>query len=182
MTFKLIKPVRFSLQLRPGASRHLYVHQIKRMIQDNKTLHPGMAKTLKMLRKARKSFIELAPLKEIIIDGMNYCHYERSVAKKDTEGKLTEGRHTGWLKTYWCKEERVSFDKDAKVHIGNILQEMQDLGYEFFDKKVIDIEDTKGSEYMAYLESQTTHCKPLDDEEEDEEEEEEIKEEEKNVN
>ena len=170
MDFKLIKPVRFSLQLRQGASRHLYVHQIKRMIQDNETLHPGMTKTLKMMRKARKAFIELAPLKEIVIDGMNYCHYERSVAKKDDKGKLTEGRHTGWLKTYWCKEERLSFDKDAQKHMENILLEMVGLGYEFFNRKVIDTEDKQGSEYMAYLESQTTHCKPLDEEEEEDKE------------
>lgn len=116
-----------NLQLKEGASPHLYVDTIKAMIAENTSLHPQMRKTLQLLKKANQPFVLLATRKEIIFDLDNFRHFERAVAPKET----------GWLKTYWSPEEKESCQNNPQKHVKNILNSFKDLGYEFFDPKSV---------------------------------------------
>lgn len=134
-----MKPIRFSLKLKEGKAPHLYISDIKKLIENDKTLHPQMEQTLKLLKKRRQPFIELATLKELVFDVKNYRHFERSI----------EPRKIGWLKTYWSIEEQEQCDKDPEAHVKFILQSMEKIGYEFFNP----VQCT--DDFIEYLESMT---------------------------
>ena len=132
------KPFRASLKLKKGKSPHLYVSQIKAIMKDDTSMHPMMKKTLKMLKKTRTPYIMLSTIKEVVIDPMNHRHFDRSVNPKGN-----------WVCTLWSEDEIIQYKKDKEAHIKAIFKLFENLGYEFYDSKVI------SEEYMKMLEDLT---------------------------
>lgn len=115
--------VRFTLKLKEGKSPHLYVSQIAKLMEGDKTLHPMMKRTLLMLKKTRTPYIFLSTKREIIIDEDNLRHFERAV----------EPRPSAWIVTYWSDEEVEQHNEDPDAHLKAFMNMMEGLGYEFFN-------------------------------------------------
>jgi hypothetical protein len=115
---------RVSLKLKDGKSPHLYVSQIAAMMSEDKSLHPLMAKTLKMLKKTRTPFIMLPVLKEVVIDQLNFRHFDRSAEPRGN-----------WVCTLWSDDEIKDHKKDPEGHVKAIFKFFEVLGYELFDFK-----------------------------------------------
>lgn len=136
---KITKPFRVSLKLKEGKSPHIYVTQLKVLMEEDTSLHPMMEKTLKMLKKTRTPFIMLAPLREIVLDPMNYRHFDRSAEPRGD-----------WVCTLWSEDEIKQHNKDADGHIKAMFHMFESLGYEFYDSKEC------SDEYMQMLEDLTS--------------------------
>jgi len=132
------KPFRLSLKLKEGKSPHIYVSQLKVLMEDDTSLHPMMEKTLKMLRKTKTPFIILATIREVVIDSENFRHFDRSA---DPRGD--------WVCTLWSEEEIKEHKKDAEGHIKAMLHLFESLGYEFFDSKEVSLDYLKTLEDMT---------------------------------
>lgn len=128
---------RMTLKLQEGKPPHLYLNQLKQLIEGDKTLHPMMEKTLKMLKRTRTPFIYLSTKREVIYDGDNFRHFDRSASP-------TPG---AWICTIWSEEEAEQYKKDKKGHMEAFMKMMQKLGYEFFNTTQI------SDEYLKTIES-----------------------------
>lgn len=133
------KPFRVSLKLKEGKAPHLYVAQLKVLMEEDTSLHPMMAKTLKMLKKTRTPFIMLAELREVVVDPLNLRHFDRSAEPRGD-----------WVCTMWSEEEIKQHNEDPEGHIKAMFNLFEKLGYEFYDSK----ECTQ--EYMKMLEDLTS--------------------------
>jgi len=132
------KAFRISLQLKEGKSPHIYLTQLKEMMKDDTSLHPMMAKTLKLLKATRTPFIMVPRVKEVVIDPLNFRHFDRAAEPRGD-----------WVVVLWSQEEVRQHIKDAIGHIKSILSFFEKLGYELFNYQ----ECT--SEYIASLEALT---------------------------
>jgi hypothetical protein len=135
---KIQKPFRISLKLGEGKSPHLYLVQLQKIMADDKSLHPMMARTLKMLKKTRTPFILLATIREVVIDPINFRHFDRSV---DPRGD--------WICTLWSDTEIKEHLNNPDGHIKSILKLFMELGYDLYDSKTI------SKEYLTSLEELT---------------------------
>lgn len=133
------KPFRVSLKLMEGKSPHLYVSQLAQLMKDDTSLHPMMEKTLKLLKKTRTPFIMLPKLREVVIDSMNFRHFDRTAEPVGA-----------WVCTLWSNEEIAQYKKDSKGHIKAMFNLFTILGYEFYDSKECTLE------YMQMLEDLTS--------------------------
>jgi len=133
------KPFRISLKLKEGKSPHLYVSQLKVMMENDTSLHPMMKRTLLMLKKTRTPFILLAKTREVVIDPLNSRHFDRSVEPRGT-----------WICTMWSEEELKEHTKDSQGHIRAILKLFESLGYELYDSQPCSVD------YIEMLEDVTS--------------------------
>ncbi len=107
----------------------MYLVQLKELMKNDKSLHPMMEKTLKLLKKSRTPYIMLSRLREMVIDPNNLRHYDRSAEPKGD-----------WVCTIWSEEEAESFRNDSEGHIKSMFNMFEGLGYEFYDSKEVTIE------------------------------------------
>jgi len=115
------------LKLSDDASPHLYVDKLKSLMEGNKTIHPNMKKTLKLLKKSGQPYIMLAHVKEVVFDVPNYRHFERAL----------EPKPTGWLRTNWSEEEKEQCNADQKSYIREVLNFFKLLGYDLYDPEPV---------------------------------------------
>lgn len=120
---------RIFLKLKNKAAPHLYVDELKKLMANDKTLHPQMKNTLLLMKKTRMPFIRLAEVKEMVFVPEQYMHFERAL----------EPQILGWVKVNWSDEEIEDFKKDSKKYIKNVLEMFIKMGYDFYDK--IDVEE-----------------------------------------
>jgi len=120
-----MKPFKITLKLREDAAPHLYIHQLKKQMEDDNYLHPMMKGALLTLKKARMPFIRLAQTKEIVLVPNKHMHFERA----------TEPEIHAWGKVEWTEEEIESFEKNPKDYIKQILKVYDLWGYEFFNEE-----------------------------------------------
>ena len=133
------KPFRVTLKLKEGKSPHLYITQIQEMMKNDTDLHPMMEKTLKLLKKTRTPFIMLAPLREIVLDPLNFRHFDRSAEPRGD-----------WVCTLWSEDEIKQHREDPEGHIKASLKMFEALGYELFNAEAI------SDEYLRSLEELTS--------------------------
>jgi len=132
------KPFRVSLKLKEGKAPHLYLVQLQSIMDEDTSLHPMMEKTLKLLKKTKTPYIVLAKLREVVIDPINFRHFDRSA---DPKGP--------WLCTLWSKEEIAQHKKDSQNHIKAVFDLFNKLGYDFYDSQPCN------PDYMQMLEGLT---------------------------
>jgi len=133
------KPFRFSMKLAPGKSPHVYIGQLKVIMEEDTSLHPMMEKTLKMLKKTRTPYIMLATIREVVFDPLNGRHFDRS---SEPNGP--------WVCTLWSEEEIRQHAKDPEGHLKASMKLFEALGYELFDSSVVT------EDYVKSLEELTT--------------------------
>lgn len=134
------KAFRVSLRLKEGKSPHLYLVQIKEIMKDDVSLHPMMEKTLKLLKKTKTPFIMLSKLRELVVDPLNFRHFERSADPKGS-----------WVCTLWSEEEMIQFKANPDEHIKAMFHLFESLGYEFYDTQLI------SQDYLEMLENITAN-------------------------
>jgi hypothetical protein len=108
-------------------------------MKEDTSLHPMMYKTLQMLKKTRTPFIMLASLREVVIDPLNFRHFDRSAEPRGD-----------WVCTLWSEEEIKQHNKDEEGHIKAMFSLFEKLGYELYDSKECSLE------YMKMLEDLTS--------------------------
>jgi len=136
---EITKPFRISLKLKDGKSPHVYINQIKAIMENDTELHPMMAKTLKLLKKTRQPYILLANLREVVVDPLNLRHFDRSAEPRGN-----------WVCTLWSEDEIKQHKKDPEGHIKAMFHLFESLGYEFYDTKEV------SSDYILMLEDLTS--------------------------
>jgi hypothetical protein len=130
---------RISLKLVEGKSLHLYTIQIKQIMANDTSLHPMMERTLKMLKKTRTPYVMLSSLREVVIDPLNFRHFDRSAEPKGD-----------WVCTLWSEQEMKEHIANPDEHLKAILRMFQKIGYDLYDSQVVT------SEYIKTLEDLTS--------------------------
>lgn len=123
------KAFRISMRLKDGKQPHLFVTQLQKIMENDKELHPMMARTLKMLKRTRTPYIMLATLREVVFDPLNFRHFDRSA---EPRGK--------WVVTMWSESEIADYLKNPEEYIKAALKLFESLGYDLFDSKVVTTE------------------------------------------
>ena len=129
MATNYLKPFRLSSKIIDGKPRHLFIKQLKDLMDSDSSLHPMMDKTLKMLKKTRSQFIMLATIREVVFDPLEKRHFDRSAEPRGD-----------WTCTLWSNEEIEQHEKDPKGHIKASLKLFEGLGYEMFDSSEVSID------------------------------------------
>lgn len=133
------KAFRLSLKLKEGKSPHLYITQLKEIMKEDTSLHPMMEKTLLMLKKTRTPYIMLSTLREIVVDPLNFRHFDRSAQPNGA-----------WVCTIWSEEEIKQHKQNPKEHIKAMTKMFEALGYETFNFQEVSLE------YLKMLEGLTS--------------------------
>jgi len=119
------KAFRVSLKLKEGAAPHIYTTQLKKIMEDDTSLHPMMNKTLKLLQKTRSPYILLSKLREVVFDFPNLRHFDRSADPMKN-----------WVCTLWSPEEVKDYQKNPEEYIKTVLKFFKLLGYELYDSNI----------------------------------------------
>lgn len=122
------------MKLKPGKQPHLYIIQLQQIMKNDTSLHPMMARTLKMLKKTRTPYIVLPQLREVVFDPLNFRHFDRSAEPRGS-----------WVVTLWAPEEIKDYLANPEEYIKTALKLFEVLGYELYDSKVV------SEEYMNAL-------------------------------
>lgn len=138
MAIDYFKPFRVTLKLAPGKQPHVFVSQLKKMMEDDSSLHPMMKNTLLYLRKTRMNHIMLATLREIVIDPQRSRHFDRSAEPRGN-----------WVCTLWSEEEKQQHATDPVKHVKASFKLFEALGYEMFDSAVASEEYIKSLEELT---------------------------------
>lgn len=113
---------RVSLKLKEGAQPHIFTTQLKKLMENDTSLHPMMNKTLKLLKKTRTPYIALSTLREVVFDFPNLRHFDRSAEPM-----------RNWVCILWSKEEEADYKKNPEGYLRNVLKFYKTLGYELYD-------------------------------------------------
>jgi len=116
------KAFRISLKLREGAQPHMYTGQLKKIMEDDSSLHPMMNRTLKLLKRTRTPYIMLSNKREVVFDCPNLRHFDRSADPM-----------RNWVCTLWSKEEVEDFTKSPEEYLRTVLKFFKLLGYDLYD-------------------------------------------------
>ena len=119
------KAFRVSLKLKEGAQPHLYTGQLKKMMEDDTSLHPMMNRTLKLLKKTRTPYIMLSRKREVVFDCPKLRHFDRSADPMKN-----------WVCTLWSDEEVEDYKSNPEEYLRTVLRFFKKLGYELFDSNV----------------------------------------------
>jgi len=133
------KAFRISLRLKEGASPHVYITTLKTIMANDTELHPMMERTLKLLKKTRTPFIKLSTLRELVFDGLNLRHYDRSAEPKGN-----------WVCTFWSEEEINDFNSNPELYVKTVLKFFIKLGYDLYDSNMC------SADYLKMLEDVTS--------------------------
>jgi len=134
-----MKPFKITLKLNENSSPHLYVRQIKELIENDNYLHPMLKGLLLTLKKARMPFVRLSLQKELVIVPDNSCHYERAISP--------EAR--AWGKIEWAEEEIKEYNENPSKYIKAVLRLQEKIGYDFFNKESQSEEDIEELERLT---------------------------------
>jgi len=119
------KAFRVSLKLKEGAQPHLYTGQLKKMMEDDTSLHPMMNRTLKLLKKTRTPYIMLSRKREVVFDCPKLRHFDRSADPMKN-----------WVCTLCSDEEVEDYKSNPEEYLRTVLRFFKKLGYELFDSNV----------------------------------------------
>ena len=119
------KAFRVSLKLREGAQPHLYTTQLKKIMEDDTSLHPMMNRTLKLLKKTRTPYIMLSRKREVVFDCPNLRHFDRSADPM-----------RNWVCTLWSEAEVNDFNQNPEEYLRTVLKFFKVLGYDLYDSNV----------------------------------------------
>lgn len=113
---------RVSLKLKDGAQPHIYTTQLKKLMEDDVSLHPMMNRTLKLLKKTRTPYIKLSLLREVVFDFPNLRHFDRSADPM-----------RNWVCTLWSEDEVKDYKSNPEEYLRTVLKFYKLLGYELFN-------------------------------------------------
>lgn len=116
------KAFRVSLKLKDGAQPHIYTSQLKKLMEDDTSLHPMMNRTLKLLKKTRTPYIRLSRLREVVFDFPNLRHFDRSADPM-----------RNWVCTLWSEDEVADYKENPEEYLRTVLKFYKKMGYELFD-------------------------------------------------
>lgn len=119
------KSFRVSLKLKEGTQPHIYVSQLKTIMENDVSLHPMMEKTLKLLKRTRQPYIVLSTLREVVFDCANLRHFDRSA---EPQGN--------WVCTLWSEDEVSDCKSNPEEYLRTVLKFFKELGYELYDSSV----------------------------------------------
>lgn len=114
-------PKRIIMKLASTAKPHIYITEIKALMEGDTYLHPQMKSMLLMLKKSRVPFLRLATIKEIILYPEKSMHFERVI----------QPELTGYFRIEWSPEERKKYAADPTSYTENILVNYKRMGYLF---------------------------------------------------
>jgi hypothetical protein len=122
-----MKPTKITLKLRADCPPHLFVSQIKKLMDKDQTLHKDMKSMLLYLKKSKQGFIPLSHVQEVIVDFENKRNFQRGI----------EPQVSAWIRKDMDKEEVEDFKNDSKDYYRGVLNLYKNMGYDFFDEEEV---------------------------------------------
>lgn len=117
---------RYILTMRTSSSPHLYLDQIKEMMKDDDYLLPQMKKTLLLLKKFKRSFIQLPLQMEVIISPEFSCNLERSLSPQ----------LLAFNKTLWSEKDLEKYKKQTTQYLKDVKELYTRMGYTIEEKTI----------------------------------------------
>ena len=112
--------VKLVLTMRTSASPHLYLDQIKEIIKDDDYLLPQMRKALILLKKFKRSYIQLPLQMEVVIANEFSCNLERSLSPQ----------LLAFNKTLWSEKDLDNWKKNSHKFVADVKELYKKMGYE----------------------------------------------------
>ena len=126
--------IKYTLILRSSASPHIYLDTIKEMIKDDNELLPQTKRALMLMKRLKKSFIQIPLQMEVVVSPIHKSNLERTLSPALGDFHASE----------WSEENISSYKKDSKVFLEKVKKLYNKMGYEvteslFDDKKAGEI-------------------------------------------
>jgi hypothetical protein len=118
--------IKYHLKLRSSASPHLYLDTIKGWIKDDAELLPQTRKMLLLMKKWKRSFIQLPLEMDVIVAPEFKCNLERAISPQ----MLPFG------KTNWSDIDIQKYEKDKKKYIADVIELYTKMGFEIDEQAV----------------------------------------------
>lgn len=123
--------LKYILSLRSTSPPHLFLDQIKEMIKNDDELLPQTKKALLVMKRFKKSFIQLPLQMEVVLCNDFNCNLERALSPK----------LMSFTKTLWSEDNIKQFKEDKNKFLAKIIQLYEKMGYDVeassFDDKLI---------------------------------------------
>lgn len=120
-------------KLRKDCPPHLFISQIKDMIEKDKSLHKDMKNLLLYLKKTKQTHVPLSYTQEVVIDFDNYVNFQRGI----------EPQVSAWIKKEMDDEEKQDYNKNVENYFYSILDLYDKMGYELVNKENVSEEFLK---------------------------------------
>lgn len=133
---------KYKITIRNSASPHLYLDQIKEIIKDDTQLLPQMRKTLLLLKKFNKAFIQLPLQMEVIVSSEYKCNLERALSPT----------LLNFNKTMWDESDEKRYKESPKQFMKDVVNLYEKMGYDVEESSIDDkllktiIEDIEAKE------------------------------------
>lgn len=122
-----MKPIKLTLKLRKDSPPHLYVRNIKKLMEKDKSLHKDMKNLLLYLRKTKQSYIPLSHVQEVVIDFNIFTNFQRGV----------EPQVSAWVRKEMDEEEKEDYKEDPKKYLKGLLNLYNSMGYDFYNQEEV---------------------------------------------
>jgi hypothetical protein len=120
--------IRYILTLKYSASPHLFLDDIKKMIENDKVLYPQTRKMLLLLKRMKTAFIQLPLSLEVIISPDLNCNLERALSPS----------LMNFSKTIWNEEDIERYKNNKKEFLANVKKLYGSMGYNIEESEVAD--------------------------------------------
>ena len=119
--------LKYILTLRQSSSPHLYLDQIKKMIENDEYLLPAMRGYLGFMKKMKRNFIQLPLQSEVIISPEFKCNLTRGLSPQLTEFNISN----------WTETDTKKYNDNSLKFINDIKQLYQEMGYEIKEQQAL---------------------------------------------
>lgn len=115
-------------RLKYGAKPHLFITDIKVLIEEDGYLSENMRKVLLLMKKSRMPYIILGTIKELVVCENKQVNLDRAL----------QPSLTGFTKTNWSENDKKSFKEGRAQFYVNVMKLYDRLGYEKVDEQLVD--------------------------------------------
>lgn len=122
--------IKLLLILRSSSSPHLYLDTIKELIHDDNELLPQTKKALLLMKRLKKSFVQIPLQMEVIVSSVLKINLERALSPALGNFNYTD----------WSEENVKSYKADSRKFLDKVKNLYNKMGY---DVEEINYDDAK---------------------------------------
>jgi len=119
--------IKLTLKLREDCPPHLFITQIKKLMEKDKSLHKDMKNLLLYLKKTKQSYVPLSHVQEVIIDFDKFLNFQRGI----------EPQISAWVRKEMDEEEKEDYKENPKKYLKGLLNLYNSMGYDFYNQEEV---------------------------------------------
>jgi hypothetical protein len=120
--------IKFILTLKTTSSPHLYLDQLKKLIEKDEYILPATRGYLNYMKKSKRSYIPLPLQSEVIISSKHRCNLTRGLSPQLTEFNKME----------WTFADQSRWDRNENNFLSDIKKLYIEMGYEIKEEEIKD--------------------------------------------